>query len=87
MVSSPSGFMNVPRLSVLMSVFNEERFLAAAIESILGQTFRDFELLIVDDASTNRSRPIAASYPDSRIRTVNNPTNLGLTASLIESCR
>ena len=74
--------MNVPRVSVLMSVFNEERFLAAAIESILGQTFRDFELLIVDDASTDRSRAIAASYTDPRIRLVHNPTNLGLTASL-----
>lgn len=74
--------MNVPRVSVLMAVHNEERFLAAAIESVLAQTFADFELLVVDDASTDRSHAIAASYGDPRIRLVANPQNLGLTRSL-----
>ncbi|HET8773306.1 MAG TPA: glycosyltransferase family 2 protein [Thermoanaerobaculia bacterium] len=71
-----------PRVSVLMPLYNDERFVAAAIDSILGQTFADFELLIVHDASTDRSRAIAASYPDPRIRLVDNDRNLGLTRSL-----
>ncbi|HEX6100126.1 MAG TPA: glycosyltransferase [Thermoanaerobaculia bacterium] len=74
--------MNVPRVSVLMAVHNEERFLGAAIESILAQTFTDFELVLVDDASTDRSYAIAASYRDPRIRLVTNPQNLGQTRSL-----
>jgi glycosyltransferase involved in cell wall biosynthesis len=72
----------VPRVSVLTALYNDERFVAAAIESVLGQTFSDFELVIVNDASTDRSRAIAASYPDPRIRLIDNDRNLGLTRSL-----
>jgi glycosyltransferase involved in cell wall biosynthesis len=72
----------VSRVSVLMPLYNDERFVAAAIESVLGQTFSDFELVIVDDASTDRSRDLAASYSDPRIRLIDNDRNLGLTRSL-----
>ncbi len=72
----------VPRVSVLMPLYNDERFVAAAIESVLGQTFSEFELVIVNDASTDRSRSLAASYSDPRIRLVENDRNLGLTRSL-----
>jgi glycosyltransferase involved in cell wall biosynthesis len=65
-----------------MTVCNEEPFVAAAIESILNQTYRDFDFLIIDDASTDRSNAIAASYRDPRIRLVTNPTNLGFTRTL-----
>jgi glycosyltransferase involved in cell wall biosynthesis len=65
-----------------MAVHNEERFLAAAIDSILGQTFTDFELIVIDDASTDRSRAIAASYRDPRLRLMPNDANLGLVRSL-----
>jgi glycosyltransferase involved in cell wall biosynthesis len=60
----------VPSVTVIMPVFNAERFLAEAIESILGQTFRDHELVIVDDASTDKSRSIIADFAkqDQRIR-------------------
>jgi len=74
--------MSAPRLTVLTSVYNEDRYLAATIESVLRQTYTDFEFLILDDGSTDRSRAIAASYGDPRIRIVDNPHNLGLTASL-----
>lgn len=67
-----------------MSVYNGERYLEEAIESILAQTFRDFELLIVDDGSTDKSAKIlaGAASRDVRIRIVTNPSNIGLTRSL-----
>lgn len=51
-----------PRVTVLMTVFNDERFVGAAIESILGQTFTDFELIIVDDGSRDGTPAILARY-------------------------
>ena len=74
--------MNTPRVTVLMPVFNGEEFLRAAIESILNQTFSDFELLIIDDGSTDGSHALAASYGDPRIRLEANEKNLGLIATL-----
>lgn len=60
----------VPRLSVVMSVFNAERFLESAIRSILNQTFADFEFLILDDGSTDRSADLILQFSqqDPRIR-------------------
>lgn len=69
-------------VTVLMPLFNAERHVSAAIESILAQTYRDFELLIVDDGSTDRSRTIAQSYRDPRIRLLINERNVGLPATL-----
>jgi len=62
--------MHNPLVSVVMVVCNVEGFLAESIESILGQTFRDFEFIIVDFGSTDKSKAIASSYAakDSRIR-------------------
>ena len=57
----------MPRVSVAMSVYNCEQYLAASIDSILTQTFEDFEFIIVDDGSTDRSAEIIRSYTDSRI--------------------
>ncbi|OHV07741.1 glycosyltransferase family 2 protein [Kushneria phosphatilytica] len=71
----------MPKVTVLIPVWNRERYLAAAIDSVLAQTFEDFELLIIDDGSTDRSLGIARSYADSRIRIVCNETNLGNTAT------
>lgn len=71
-----------PRVTVLMSVYNGERFLREAVDSILAQTFRDFEFLVIDDGSTDSSAAILASYADSRLRVVKNERNIGLTASL-----
>jgi glycosyltransferase involved in cell wall biosynthesis len=70
------------KVSVLMSVYNGEKFLRESIESILDQTFKDFEFLIIDDASTDSSKEIILSYSNPRIRLVENATNLGLTKSL-----
>jgi len=68
--------MNEPLVSVVMVVCNVDRFLAESIESILGQTFKDFEFIIVDFGSTDKSKAIAASYAakDSRIKLHDVPT-------------
>ena len=75
---------NVPRISVIMSVHNTRRHLDEAVESILQQTFDDFEFLIVDDGSTDGSSERLAYYAaqDQRIRIILNATNIGLTKSL-----
>lgn len=77
--------MTPPAISVAMSVYNGERFLGQAIESVLGQTFGDFEFLILDDGSRDRTREIVAGYAarDSRIRPIFRE-NRGLVASLNE---
>jgi len=74
--------MDKPMVTVLMSVYNGERFLKEAIDSILNQTFTDFEFLIINDGSTDRSVEIIESYEDPRIRLINNEKNLKLIASL-----
>ena len=58
------------KISVLMSVFNGERYLDQAVDSILSQTFSDFEFIIIDDGSTDNTPEILASYNDPRIRIV-----------------
>ncbi len=57
-----------PKISVLLPVWNGEKYLRAAVESILAQTFADFELLAVDDGSADGTLDILESYSDSRIR-------------------
>lgn len=74
--------MNKPMVTVLMSVYNGEKFLEEAIESILNQTFSDFEFLIINDGSTDNSVKIIESFEDSRIMLINNEKNLKLIASL-----
>lgn len=72
----------MPKLSVLTPVYNAERFLIKAIDSILEQTFTDFEFLIIDDCSNDNSTHIIQSYTDCRIRYYRNEKNLGISASL-----
>lgn len=72
------------KISVIMSVYNDEKNIANAVESILSQTYENFELLILDDFSTDRTWAILDSYckQDSRIDLHKNKKNLGLTKSL-----
>lgn len=65
-----------------MPVYNAERFLAQAIDSILGQTFSDWELIIVNDGSTDNSKAIIESYSDERIKYCENESNLKLIKTL-----
>jgi glycosyltransferase involved in cell wall biosynthesis len=74
--------MSPARVAVLLCVYNGEPHLADAVRSVLGQTFPDFELLIIDDASTDGSAATLASFDDPRIRVIRNAVNLGLTRSL-----
>lgn len=69
-------------LTVLMPVYNASEHLREAIESILNQTFTNFEFLIIDDASTDDSVSIIRSYDDPRIRFVQNEKNLGISKTL-----
>lgn len=71
-----------PRVTVLMSAYNAESFIAEAVDSVLGQTFSDFEFLVFEDKSTDATREILESYTDSRILLVKNEVNLGLTRNL-----
>jgi glycosyltransferase involved in cell wall biosynthesis len=65
-----------------MAVYNEERYLSEAVDSILRQTFTDFEFIIVDDNSTDQTQEIIKSYADSRILLLVNGMNVGQTVSL-----
>jgi glycosyl transferase family 2 len=71
-----------PSVSVILPVFNGARYLGGAMESVLAQTRSDFELLVIDDGSTDDSREVARSYGDPRVRVLENGRNLGLTATL-----
>ncbi len=69
---------NVPKVSVVIPVYNSQDYVSEAIDSILAQTFTDFELLLIDDASTDGSPEIMRSYRDPRIRLVRNEPNVGV---------
>lgn len=67
-----------PKVTVFIPVYNRENYIGEAIESILAQTFSDFEILLVDDGSSDRSVDKIHSYTDPRIRLVCNGENLGI---------
>ena len=69
------------KVSVVMSVFNQERYLSTAIESILNQSYTDFEFIIVNDGSTDSSNEIILGYKDSRIVPIQQE-NSGLSVAL-----
>lgn len=68
-------------VTVVVCAYNAAPYLKPAIESILAQSFRNFELLIINDGSTDDTRQIALSFDDPRIRLFDNPRNLGIVAS------
>jgi Glycosyl transferase family 2 len=79
--------MNPPQVSVVMAVYNGERYLREAVESILNQTFNDFELIIVNDGSTDRTPDILSRYQrrDARVF-VHHQENGGQAAALNVGC-
>jgi glycosyltransferase involved in cell wall biosynthesis len=74
--------MSAPLVSVVMPVYNGEKYLNEAIDSILNQTFTDFEFIILNDGSTDHSEEIILAYDDARIRYVKNETNLQIVKTL-----
>jgi len=79
--------MNSPLISIIMPVYNTAPFLKEAIESMLTQTETDFELILINDASTDNSSEVIAQFNDPRIRTINNEKNLGLAVTLNKAIR
>src|ERR1700682_894516 len=73
----------LPLISVVTPAFNAERYVRASIESILRQSFTGFELIVIDDASTDGTWPIIHELAsrDHRIRAFRNPTNLGIAGN------
>jgi glycosyltransferase involved in cell wall biosynthesis len=79
-IADPTGIgVHAPRLSIGLPVYNGERYLGEAIDALLAQTYRDFELIISDNGSTDGTANIALAYAarDSRIRYVRNERNIG----------
>jgi GT2 family glycosyltransferase len=71
-----------PKVTVLMPVYNSGSFLQKALDSVLTQTFTDFELLVIYDESTDETATILESYSDRRIRVITNKRHLGVAGSL-----
>ena len=71
-----------PRVSVILPVYNAEKFVGSAIQSILDQSFGDFELILINDGSTDNSESLILHFSDPRIRYVRNQKNLGLVDTL-----
>lgn len=81
--------MRTPRISVLLPVFNDERFVGRAVQSILDQTFADFELLVVNDGSTDNTAEVLTAFRDPRLRIIhqrNAGISAGLNRMIAESC-
>jgi glycosyltransferase involved in cell wall biosynthesis len=74
--------MNDPKVSIVLPTYNGEKFLKASIESCLGQTYRNIELIVVDDCSTDSTPQIVKSFTDPRIKYIRNQTNQRLPRSL-----
>ncbi len=72
---------SIPRVSVIMPAYNASTFVRAAIDSILAQTFSDFELIVLNDGSTDNTQAIVQSYDDERIRLINK-SNSGVASTL-----
>ena len=66
-----------PTVSVVLNCYNHEPYVAAAIESVLAQTCRDFELILIDNGSTDGSRRVMQSFDDERIRLILHDDNIG----------
>lgn len=72
----------MPKISVIMPAYNAEKYIGEAIESILNQTFTDFELIVINDGSADKTKDIILSYTDSRIVYLENEKNSGIVVTL-----
>lgn len=76
------SIINKPEISIVMPVYNEAKYLGESINSILNQTFDDFELIIINDCSTDDSARIIRNYGDKRIVSIDNEINQGFPKSI-----
>ena len=81
-MTSQSSQTPTPRVSVLMTIYNAEPYLRAAVDSLIVQTFPDWELIAVENGSTDKSMPILRSYSDCRVRIFPLEQNIGRTPAL-----
>lgn len=79
--------MSEPKVTVLMPVYNAAQYLSAALASVWSQTFKNFELLVIDDASSDDSPAILAAVSDPRLRVIRNEKNLGIAKTLNRGLR
>ena len=73
-----------PTVSVVLNCYNHEQYVGEAIESVLAQTFRDFELILIDNGSTDGSRRVMQSFDDDRIRLILHDENQSISRRLNE---
>jgi hypothetical protein len=71
-----------PRVSVVIKCYNHERYVRHCIQSVLNQSFQDFEIIVTDDASTDDTAPILRSFTDRRISLVELPSNRGISGAM-----
>lgn len=74
--------MTKPRISVILPAYNAGRYLREAVQSILDQTYTDFEILLLNDGSTDDTEQVALSFTDPRVRYIPNPHNMGLANTI-----
>lgn len=74
--------MSTPLISAVMPAYNSESYIGESIESILNQSYKNFEFIIINDGSTDQTKQIIESYQDPRIRLINHQDNQGLVKSL-----
>ena len=79
-MNTPSNSSHLPRVSVIVPLYQTERYIAEALQSVLAQTFDDFEVLVVDDGSSDRGPQIARETGDSRVRIISQ-INRGLAGA------
>ena len=70
-----------PKVSLIMPLYNAEKYVEEAIESILSQTYTNFELILIDDISTDSTMERVLKYKDGRIRIICNSSNQGIAFS------
>lgn len=73
---------HTPKLSIILPAYNAEKYIAETIVSVLNQEYTDFELLIIDDGSKDKTADIVKTFDDTRIRYIKNERNLGLIQTL-----
>ena len=71
----------MPKISVIIPVYNGEKYIKKAINSILNQTYTDFELLLIDDCSTDKTMSVVEEIKDPRIKIIHNKKNMGIADS------
>ncbi len=76
-----------PLVSVIFPIYNSDKFLRESLESLLNQTYQNFEIIAINDGSQDRSRKIILSYKDSRIKYYEHKKNLGLVNTLNEGIK